>query len=29
MTCVYIKPEVEKKDTTEMNTAINETCIGR
>ena len=28
MTCAYIKPEGEKNDTTAMNTATNEACIG-
>ena len=28
MTCMYIKPEVKKNDTTEITTATNEPCIG-
>ena len=28
MIYLYIKPEVKKNDTTAMNTAINEACIG-
>ena len=28
MTCAYIKPEGEKNDTTAVNTATKEACIG-
>ena len=28
MTCMYVNPEVKKKDTTAMITAANEACIG-
>ena len=28
MTCVYIKPEVIKYDTTAMTTATNNACMG-
>ena len=28
MTCVYIKPEIKRKDTTAMTAATNEACIG-
>ena len=28
MTCVYIKPDVKKNDTTAMSRATNEVCTG-